>query len=129
MVVLLPRVGAAVYRYRRRLAARYGLTPTALGVLAAIDVADGPSQRDLAARVGVSPATLTPVLDRLEADGHARRQRDATDRRVVRVLNTPLGRQRLADAVPATLPRPDPGHEPALRDYLLAVLAAVEADC
>ena len=64
--VLLPRVGAAVARHHRRLAARHGLTPTAIAVLAALDPGDVPSHRDLAARIGLSPATLTPVLDRLE---------------------------------------------------------------
>jgi MarR family transcriptional regulator, organic hydroperoxide resistance regulator len=128
--VLLPRVGAAVARHHRRLAARHGLTPTAIGVLAALDRDDAPSHRELAGRLGLSPATLTPVLDALEADGRIRRDRDAADRRVVRLRRTAAGRQRLAaagDHLPP-LPLPSPEHEPALRAYLLAVLAAVEAD-
>ena len=35
--VLLERVGAAVGRHRRRIAAAHGLTPTAMAVLAALD--------------------------------------------------------------------------------------------
>jgi DNA-binding MarR family transcriptional regulator len=127
LAMLLPRVGAAVDRHRRRLAARHGLTPTAIGVLAALEVGNGPSHRELAARLGLSPATLTPVLDLLEAEGRVRRERDPADRRVVRVRRTPVGRVSLSAAEPVCLPEPDPAHEPAVRAYLLAVLAAVDA--
>jgi DNA-binding MarR family transcriptional regulator len=121
--VLLPRVGAAVARHHRRIASRHGLTPTALGVLDALDRDDAPSHRELASRVGLSPATLTPVLDALEADGQIRRER-------VRLRRTALGGQRLAAAAERIppLPRPAPEHESAVRAYLIAVLAAAEAD-
>jgi MarR family transcriptional regulator, organic hydroperoxide resistance regulator len=133
--VLLSRAGAAAMRHRRRLAAAYGLTPTAIAVLAALETdaephaATSPSQRELAGRLGLSPATLTPVLDALENAGEIRRERDRVDRRVVRVQPTAAGRARLVRAqTPTRLPRPDPELEPAVRAYLLAVLAAVEAE-
>jgi DNA-binding MarR family transcriptional regulator len=135
--VLLSRAGAAVMRYRRRLAARHGLTPTAIAVLAALDAVTAgsdtdsggaPSHRDLAGWLGLSPATLTPVLDALEAVGEIRRERDRADRRVVRLHRTAAGRAHLAAAQsPSRLPQPTPEIEPAVRAYLLAVLAAVEA--
>jgi len=130
VVVLLPRVGAAVARHRRRRTARHGLTPTALDVLAALAVDDAPSHREMAARLGLSPATLTPVLDALEASGQVRRERDPDDRRVVRLRRTPTGEEHLAAAADPVmgLPEPDPALEPAVRAYLLAVLAAAEAD-
>ena len=128
--MLLPRVGAAVARHHRRLAARHGLTPTAAAVLAALDTGDAPSQRDLAARVGLSPSTITPVLDRLEAAAEIRRERDPVDRRVVRVHRTAAGAARLAGAATSGpgLPRPAPEIEADVRTWLLAVLAAAEAD-
>jgi MarR family transcriptional regulator, organic hydroperoxide resistance regulator len=131
--VLLSRVGAAVTRHRRRQAARHGLTPTAIAVLAALDAGSGrgaaPSHRELAGTLGLSPATLTPVVDALEAAGEVRRERDRTDRRVVRLHPTAAGRTHLAGAhSPSSLPRPAPEIEPAVRAYLLAVLAAVEAE-
>jgi DNA-binding MarR family transcriptional regulator len=127
---LLPRVGAAVARHHRRLAARHGLSPTAAAVLAALDADDAPSHRDLAARVGLSPATITPVLDRLEAAAEIRRERDPGDRRVVRVHRTSAGTARLAGAAPSGpgLPGPAPGIEADVRAWLLAVLAAAETD-
>jgi DNA-binding MarR family transcriptional regulator len=128
--VLLVRAGAAAARHRRRLAADHGLTPTAIGVLTELGRSDGPSHRELAAALGLSPTTLTPVLDALEAAGAVRRERDMADRRVVRLHRTAVGREWLAAAAAGAappLPRPDPAHEPALRAYLLAVLA-VEAE-
>jgi len=128
--VLLPRVGAAVARHHRRLAARHGLTPTAVAVLAALDPGDVPCHRDLAARVGLSPATLTPVLDRLEKTGDVRRERNRRDRRVVHVHRTAAGAARLTDAgrLEGRLPRPAPDVEAAVRRWLMAVLVAAEAD-
>jgi DNA-binding MarR family transcriptional regulator len=128
--MLLPRVGAAVARRRRRLAARHGVTPTAVAVLDALDAGDSPSHRELAARIGLSPATITPVLDRLEAAGEIRRDRDTGDRRVVRVHRTAAGTARLSGAAgrEAWLPEPVPELQAAVRAWLLAVLAAAEAD-
>ena len=128
--MLLPLVGAAVARHHRRLAARHGLTPTAAAVLAALDTGDAPSQRDLAARVGLSPSTITPVLDRLEAAAEVRRERDRVDRRVVRVHRTAAGAARLAGAATSGpgLPRPASAIEADIRTWLLAVLAAADAD-
>jgi len=128
--MLLPRVGAAVARHHRRLAAPHGLTPTAAAVLAALDADDAPSQRDLAARVGLSPSTITPVLDRLEAAAEVRRERDPVDRRVVRVHRTAAGAARLAGAATSGpgLPRPVSEIEADIRTWLLAVLAVAETD-
>jgi len=128
--MLLPRVGAAVARHHRRLAARHGLTPTATAVLAALDAGDAPSQRDLAARVGLSPSTITPVLDRLEAAAEIRRERDPVDRRVVRVHRTAAGAAHLAGAATQGpgLPRPASEIEADIRTWLLAVLAVAETD-
>ena len=125
------RVGAAVDRHRRRLAAGHGLTPTAIAVLAAFGDDDATarvaSHRELAGRLGLSPATLTPVLDALEDAGDVRRERDRSDRRIVALHRTPAGRARLAAARPGShLPRPAADVEPAVRAYLLAVLAAAE---
>jgi DNA-binding MarR family transcriptional regulator len=128
--VLLPRVGAAVARHHRRIAARHRLTPTAVAVLAALGPGDPPSHRDLAARIGLSPATLTYVLDRLEKTGDVRRERNLVDRRVVHVHRTAAGGARLVDAhqPDGRLPRLSPATEQAVRRWLLEVFSAAEAD-
>lgn len=54
--------------------------------------ADGPlAMGDLARRIGVTEKTLTGIVDRMEAAGLAQRERDAEDRRVVKVLLTAKG--------------------------------------
>lgn len=53
----------------------------------------GLSQRELAGRVQIEGPTLTRHLDRMEAEGLIRRERDASDRRVVRVEATASGRR------------------------------------
>ena len=59
----------------------------------------GISQRQLASIIGVEGPTLSHHLDRLEADGLVVRRRAASDRRVVSVELTELGRQHFAQAV------------------------------
>jgi len=47
---------------------------------------DGPlAMGELARRVGTTEKTLTGVVDRLEREGYVQRERDAADRRLVRV--------------------------------------------
>ncbi|SFN12498.1 DNA-binding transcriptional regulator, MarR family [Pseudonocardia ammonioxydans] len=129
---LLVRAGAAVQAARRRRAARHGLPLTAVAVLDALARTDGLVQRELAARVRIGPATLTPVLDTLEGAGLAARVTDDGDRRVRRVRITDAGRDRLHAARPAAhgprLPEPATGHVEPIREYLIAVIAALEQD-
>jgi DNA-binding MarR family transcriptional regulator len=49
------------------------------------------SMGDLSRRLGITEKTITGIVDRLEAAGHVRRERDAADRRVVRVKLTESG--------------------------------------
>lgn len=53
---------------------------------------DGPlTMGEIARRGGVTEKTVTGVIDRLERDGWLQRERDAEDRRVIRVRLTPKG--------------------------------------
>jgi DNA-binding MarR family transcriptional regulator len=68
----------------------------AVGDLGILELADreGPlTPSRLAELSGLSPATMTGVLDRLEAEGWIRRERDPDDRRKVNIFA--VGRQRL----------------------------------
>ncbi|MFR9806667.1 MarR family winged helix-turn-helix transcriptional regulator [Pseudonocardia sp. RS010] len=126
---LLIVAGATLGRFRQQVVAEHGLSATALDLLTALNCEDGLPHRELAGRLGFTPATLTPVVDVLERTGDVRRERDGTDRRVIRVYLTPSGRRRwasVADQVARTLRETMPGEEPAVRRYLGAVLAAVQ---
>ncbi len=59
--------------------------------------ADGASQRQLAALMRIEPPTLVRQLDKLAEEGLVERRPDPDDRRVVRVIVTPAGQQRLAE--------------------------------
>jgi MarR family transcriptional regulator for hemolysin len=57
--------------------------------------ASGQSQRELAQRMRIEPPTLVRHLDKLTEDGYIERRPDPDDRRVVRVVVTPKGLDRL----------------------------------
>jgi MarR family transcriptional regulator for hemolysin len=59
--------------------------------------ADGANQRQLAALMRIEPPTLVRHLDKLAEEGLVERRPDPDDRRVVRVMVTPAGEQRLAE--------------------------------
>ena len=64
-----------------------------LHVLMILD-ADGPlPMRGLAESLDVSQASATGIVDRMEQRGLVERQRDPDDRRVIRVVLDPAGRQ------------------------------------
>jgi DNA-binding MarR family transcriptional regulator len=129
---LLVRAGLAVQRFTRSVAAAHGLSATALDVLGALVELDEVSHRDLAGHLRLAPATLTPVLDALEGAGAVTRVRDGTDRRVVRLSITRLGRERYAEAATAVaaavagLPAPSPGQAELVRAHLLELLDALD---
>lgn len=77
--------------YRERLA-EVGLTyPQYLAMLAVWE-RDGRTVAELGAALDLDSGTLSPLLKRLERAGLVRRERSATDERVVRVRATPPGR-------------------------------------
>ena len=59
--------------------------------------AEGASQRELASHMGIEPPTLVRQLDKLAQDGLVERRPDPDDRRVVRVVVTPAGLDRLRE--------------------------------
>jgi DNA-binding MarR family transcriptional regulator len=54
---------------------------------------DNQTVKGLSENLFLEPSTLTPMLKRLEAMGHVRRERDKEDERSVRVSLTDAGRQ------------------------------------
>ncbi len=62
------------------------------------EVPGGCRMTDLADAVVQSKSGLTSLVDRMEADGLLERRPDPDDRRVTRIVLTPLGEQRFAEA-------------------------------
>ena len=81
----------ALYREATALAAGLGaatgMHPTDVTAMRALDLAGGhrPTMGELGEALGLSSAAVTGLVDRLEAQGMARRVPDADDRRRVRV--------------------------------------------
>lgn len=132
---LLVWAASALQRGHQRAVAPHGMSATGLGLLDVLAENGGVSHREASGMLGVTPATLTPVVDALERHGAVNRERDPADRRVVRLAITLRGRERLqvakadvATKFEAHLPAPRPSEEAVIRDYLLAVLAAVPDD-
>ena len=69
-----------------------GLTTPKARALAVLSVNDGLLIRELAVFAVTEQSTLSRALDQLQADGHIRRETDASDNRAVRVFITDTGR-------------------------------------
>ncbi len=92
------RIMRAVDIYSRKLRTQCKLTAPQLVCLGTV-VEHGPlTVSGVAQRVFLSPSTVVGILDRLEARGLVRRERDTSDRRVVNTLATPAGHEIAAKA-------------------------------
>lgn len=80
--------------------AAQGLTATQLGVLEVIWHQGPLTQGELGRKVLTSAGNMTDVVDKLEQRGLVRRERDAADRRLVRVELTPTGRALIQSLFP-----------------------------
>src|ERR1700761_6218978 len=103
-----------------------GLTPAGLAVLRVLEARDGLKSSEVAARGWSTPGTVTTVVDTLVRDGLVRRERDFTDRRVVRLFVTERGMDKLIETLAEVGPRwraafdyVDPADEPAIRQFLI----------
>ncbi|GAB3162251.1 MarR family winged helix-turn-helix transcriptional regulator [Microbispora hainanensis] len=80
----LRRTGAWSVSMSQAAAERIGVNTTDLHCLNLLS--DGPmTASELARRAGITTASVTGVIDRLEAAGYVRRERDGSDRRKVMV--------------------------------------------
>ena len=126
-------------RFGRLMGRQHGLTPSGAAVLTVLGWGAGrgvevgmpgrATHAELARRVLLTPATLTGVVDTLEKSGYVRRERDATDRRVVWLVLTEAGQQRLhAIGTEAAglfhLPEAacDPAKEKIVREFLTELI-------
>ncbi|GAB1545361.1 MarR family transcriptional regulator [Scytonema sp. NUACC21] len=77
----------------------FGLTPFHWFVLCCLWEEDGLPTSVIAEKLGQLGATLTGVVDRMEERHLVRRERDTSDRRMVRIWLTPEG-ERLKEVLP-----------------------------
>lgn len=96
---LVRELSAVNERLGHAFASRHGLHPSDLTALLAVMHAEGRGEPitagDLVGHLGLTSGAVTGVIDRLEGAGHLRRERDALDRRKVRLHYGERG-QRLA---------------------------------
>jgi DNA-binding MarR family transcriptional regulator len=90
-------------RLNQTVASGVGLAVGDLGMLELADRVGPLTPSRLAELSGLSPATMTGVLDRLEAEGWIRRERDPDDRRKVNI--SAVGRHRLVQRYYAGMQR------------------------
>jgi DNA-binding MarR family transcriptional regulator len=84
---------------------------------------------ELARRCFFTPATLTGVVNTLEKAGYVRRERDETDRRVVWLVITEAGQDRvheigrqIAGLLQPTEAEQDPAKEKIIREFLIDLI-------
>lgn len=82
-------------RHVRAVDAEVGLSPQRGSLLSVLVFAGPRTVSELAAIEQVTPAAISRIVDGLEREGLARRERDASDRRIVRVVATPAGHRAL----------------------------------
>lgn len=126
---LLSWVGVGIGERWKQATTGAGVNRTAYTLLTAVADQDGITQREIARHSRLSPATLTPAVDALEGDGLLRRERDATDRRQIRLHLTDRGRARLDEvrtAIRTSLgplfPEVTEAEQALIRNYLVTLL-------
>jgi len=128
------RIIRSVDLYSRELATKARVTSPQLACLLAIAEKEKTTATIISRQVFLSPSTIVGILDRLEAKGLVRRQRDANDRRVITITITEEGK-RLARSAPSPLQdtlaealRELPGQEQtSIAESLERVVALMEA--
>ncbi|MFC8846081.1 MULTISPECIES: MarR family winged helix-turn-helix transcriptional regulator [unclassified Micromonospora] len=120
-------------RWNRHLAEEHGLTHAGMVTLMALARHGELPHRAVAEACFIRPATLTGIVDTLERDGLVERQRDGADRRSVRLVLTPAGRERVAALTtlmqsgrPMTSVDADPAKAAVIRQFLLEIIGSEE---
>ncbi len=86
--VALRKIDRAIDIHSKKLAKRYGLTGPQLMVLKEIKKSADTPISQISRNISLSQATVTSILDRLEKQGFAKRQRSSIDKRKVNLCLT-----------------------------------------
>ena len=93
-----------------------GLTMTQLRLLYHLSQNDGQGNADLAVRLDVTRPSVSALLERLERGGYIRREISLADRRGIKILLEPAGREAIA------------GGKDDVRKQLGAALSSLDED-
>ena len=137
---LIPLAGHVVSQhFSRMFGEQDGLTASSAAVLGVLGWGAGrgfdtgtpgrATHAELARRCMIAPATVTGVVNTLVKAGYLRRERDAGDRRVVWLVLTEAGEERLRNIgrqirsfTDPVMEGVDPSHEVIIRDFLIHVI-------
>ena len=98
LLVSIRQITRAIDLHSKQLAKKSGLTVPQLMVLQSLSETGRAKPSDIARQVFLSQATVTSIVDRLARAGLITRERSAEDRRVLEVVLSRAGRDRLNDA-------------------------------
>jgi MarR family 2-MHQ and catechol resistance regulon transcriptional repressor len=98
--VVLARAFDAVERHSRASIARFGIGTTEFGVLEVLHHKGELPVSDVQRRILVESSSTTYVVDKLVKRGLVRRRQSGTDRRVVLLALTPVGRRLIRKIFP-----------------------------
>jgi len=97
--IALRKIDRAIDLQSKKLKKQFGLTGPQLMVLKAISHNLNMQISEIAKDVSLSQATVTSILDRLELQGYAKRQRSTQDKRKVNIVLTEKSKKILENDV------------------------------
>ena len=89
----LRRIIRTIQDYYQEVFNKYGITGPQLWALKTIYQEGSLTQGELSQMMYLHPSTITGVIDRLGKKGYVLRDRNQQDRRVVKVMLTPMGKK------------------------------------
>lgn len=98
--VALARSHTTVVRAVTNRISEYGLTTSQFAVLEALHHLGPLPLGELAGKLLVTGGNVTYVVDRLQREGLVQRERSSEDRRVIRAVLTPRGREKMEQVFP-----------------------------
>ncbi|MCF7946279.1 MAG: MarR family transcriptional regulator [Spirochaetia bacterium] len=93
VLVTLRQIARALDLYSQSLVKRIGLTGPQLIIIKELALNESLTPGMLAKYMSISQATITSMIDRLEAKGFVKRQRDKFDRRKVKIILLDPGKE------------------------------------
>lgn len=97
--LLLRRVAFHVRQHGRRILERFDITPPQFDALQILDRHENMTMGELCQRLYLASSTVTDLVQRMERAGLVQRDRDTTDRRLVRLTVLEEGRRVISEVI------------------------------